>query len=141
MSAAESNLFSISGMPEYLILAHFVLTIIFIIIFVVILVKLIRVESTTKRVNELMQSSHEVSSIIKEKILPDVVQLKEYKDFQKKFQFSQQEIFEKLVRQNFDTLNDRLDDLKNEVVTQQMARHKLNDILASKIKVDPNEPF
>ena len=84
-----------------------------------------------------MQSSHEVSSIIKEKILPDVVQLKEYKDFQKKFQFSQQEIFEKLVRQNFDTLNDRLDDLKNEVVTQQMARHKLNDILAAKIKVDP----
>ena len=137
MNAAELNLLSITGLPVYLILVNFVLTLVLVVIFVVVLIKILKVEQIGNRTRKLMGSSYEASSIIKDSISPNLDQLVSYTNFQKKFQVSQQETFEKLVMEKFDAIDDRLDDLHNEVVTQQMARYKLNDILAAKIKVDP----
>ena len=100
------------------------------------MVWLIKLNFKVSDTSKFLTINTELSSIFDEKISPELTKIVHFIEFQKKFQVSQQETFEKLVMKKFDTLNARLDEVFDEVVTQQMARHKLNDLLASKVKSD-----
>jgi hypothetical protein len=109
----------------------------FLILLAINLISIFKFGFKGRQVSSLITRSQEISSMLDEKISPDLTKLLQFIEFQKKFQGSQQDAFENLVRHELNAINRRLDDLFDELVTQQTARYKVNDLLASKIRDDP----
>ena len=137
MKTESWNLNVSAIMMDSLLSEIFIILLALIILFVFLLIWLSKIISKHRKFNDLLESANELSSMFNDRISPDLTKILQFVEFQRSFQVSQQQAFERKTMQKFDALDDRLDELLKEVVTQQVTRHKLNDMIAAKTKSDP----
>ena len=137
MNKIDFHLLSFDELSDYLLFINFALMLVLCCIFVLLIINFKRVMFLTEQRQNFAHSFDEYTTIVEEKVSLISSTMTEYKEFQEKFQISNHETFQNSVFKKFNELDVRLDELHHEVVTQQMARHRLNEIIAEKLKVDP----